>query len=141
AEGRCRRDAWQRLWALGAIVSGSILAPGVHRSALEVRRVAESGCWFVQTPRSNKQNGVGYARLGAAGDRVALGTDGWDGDILAETQALGPDAKPEQRLVSSRRLGELIFGGPLTGAPKPLGVDETEARAAAQRLWARMQEL
>jgi cytosine/adenosine deaminase-related metal-dependent hydrolase len=141
AEDEFDRDAWQRLTAADAIVAGSIFAHGVHLSALEVRRVAESGCWLVQNPRSNQHNGIGYARLGPAGDRVALGTDGWDGDIRAETQALGPDAEPEQRLAASRRLGEWIFGGPFTGAPKPLPVEEAEARAAAERLWARMQEL
>jgi cytosine/adenosine deaminase-related metal-dependent hydrolase len=141
AEGECDRDAWSRFVAADAIVPGSLFAHGVYLSNLEIRRVAESGCWLVQNPRSNQGNGVGYARLAPAGDRVALGTDGWDGDLLAETNALGPDADPKQRLAASKRIGELIFGGAFTGTPKHLPVDEAEARAAAERLWARMQEL
>ncbi len=50
----------QRLMALGALPPGSILVHGVHLSADEVARASDAGCWFVQNPRSNRNNRVGY---------------------------------------------------------------------------------
>jgi cytosine/adenosine deaminase-related metal-dependent hydrolase len=73
-----------RLHALGALVPGSILAHGVHLDEAEVRRAADAGCWFVQNPRSNRGNGVGYPRALVASPRVALGTDGYPSDMLEE---------------------------------------------------------
>jgi hypothetical protein len=46
------------------------------------------GCWLVHNPRSNEGNRVGYALNLGAGERVALGCDGWDADMAVEEQAL-----------------------------------------------------
>jgi cytosine/adenosine deaminase-related metal-dependent hydrolase len=78
----------ERLLSLDALPSGSILAHGVRLSRDEVRRAADAGCWFVQNPRSNEGNRVGYAGALSAAKRVALGTDGWDADMAAEDTAL-----------------------------------------------------
>jgi cytosine/adenosine deaminase-related metal-dependent hydrolase len=113
-----RRRGWtgplERLAALGALVPGSILAHGVHLTAAQVR--SAEGCWFVQNPRSNEGNRVGYAGSLSASDRVALGTDGWDADMAAEQAALlrlaaaHDDAAAGGRLTAGQRLVAERFG-------------------------------
>jgi cytosine/adenosine deaminase-related metal-dependent hydrolase len=78
----------ERLQTLGALVPGSILAHGVHLTEAQVRLAAEAGCWFVHNPRSNEGNRVGYASPLSAATRVALGTDGWNADMIEEQAAL-----------------------------------------------------
>lgn len=78
----------ERLLDLGALPPGSLLAHGVHLDAVQVDRATEGGCWFIQNPRSNAGNGVGYPRaLGVTG-RVALGTDGYPADMAEEEVVL-----------------------------------------------------
>ncbi|MDP3616728.1 MAG: amidohydrolase family protein [Rhodoferax sp.] len=152
-----RRRGWdgplERLAALGALPSGSILAHGVHLSEPQVRRVEQLGCWLVQNPRSNRGNRVGYPAALRASTRVALGTDGYPSDLAAEGAALLEDAPrhgddPEaaaRRLQAGHALIAERFGG---AAPTPRTTPEinfdairAEAAAAAPRLWLRMMEL
>ena len=77
----------RRLAALDALVPGSILAHGVHLDAEELALAQGAGAWFTHQPRSNMNNGVGYAPIAAMGERLALGTDGIGADMLAELQA------------------------------------------------------
>jgi cytosine/adenosine deaminase-related metal-dependent hydrolase len=144
----------QRLLALDAVVPGSILVHGVHLAEDEVRRASDAGCWFVQNPRSNRKNRVGYPSALIAASRVALGTDGFPADMPEEAGALAecsaaagepPEAvadRPEagwalvqERLRLSR--AELEAGA----APEPVGgsIDaiEGQAREQAARLWTR----
>jgi cytosine/adenosine deaminase-related metal-dependent hydrolase len=144
----------QRLFALGALPPGSILAHGVHLTRDEVQQASDAGCWFVQNPRSNRNNRVGYPLALTAASRVALGTDGFASDMDEEAVALREcsaaagelcDAiadRPgagwtllEERLRLSRDEIEAGVG------PEPAGaaVDaiDAEARAQAARLWAR----
>jgi cytosine/adenosine deaminase-related metal-dependent hydrolase len=78
----------ERLFALGALPPGSIVAHGLDLDAAQVRRAREAGCWIVQNPRSNEGNRVGYPRALAHSDRVALGTDGWPARMEDEAAAL-----------------------------------------------------
>jgi cytosine/adenosine deaminase-related metal-dependent hydrolase len=78
----------ERLQALGALVPGSILAHGVHLTDAQVRLASDAGCWFVHNPRSNEGNRVGYASALSVAARVALGTDGWNADMMEEQTAL-----------------------------------------------------
>jgi cytosine/adenosine deaminase-related metal-dependent hydrolase len=78
----------ERLVAMNALVPGSILAHGVHLNAAQVRFANAQGCWLVHNPRSNEGNRVGYAKTLSAGDKVALGTDGWNADMGEEQTAL-----------------------------------------------------
>jgi hypothetical protein len=146
-----------------------------------VRRAADAGCWFVQNPRSNSHNRVGYPSALRAPRAVALGTDGFPADLLAERAALlgaaiakEPDpAVVDQRCLSSfelawERLGarvELPAAGEDVGAwlserataarrhlevegrtivedgqlvTGDMGRIRAEARAEAERLWARL---
>jgi cytosine/adenosine deaminase-related metal-dependent hydrolase len=78
----------ERLLALDALVPGSILAHGVHLSRAQVERAGARSCWLVQNPRSNEGNRVGYAGNLRYSNRVALGADGWNGDMAEEEAAL-----------------------------------------------------
>jgi cytosine/adenosine deaminase-related metal-dependent hydrolase len=143
-----------RLLALGCLPPGSILVHGVHLTADEVRRASDAGCWFVQNPRSNRKNRVGYPSALVAASRVALGTDGFPANMPDEATALAEcsaeagepaDASvgrpgagwvlARERLHLSR---EQIEAG---AAPEPVGglMDgiEAEARCQAARVWSR----
>ena len=88
------------LIALGALVPGSIIAHGVHLDAAQVRLAARNGAWFVQNPRSNEGNRVGYAGNLSQVSTVALGVDGWDPDMAVEQAALAilRERKPNRTL-------------------------------------------
>jgi cytosine/adenosine deaminase-related metal-dependent hydrolase len=112
----------ERLFSLGALPPGSILAHGVHLSAEQVRLAEQRGCWFVHNPRSNEGNHVGYAGALSQSQKVALGTDGWSPDMAEEERALS-------RLAASHRDtgvgGRLAAGHTLTAErfgtnPQPL---------------------
>lgn len=143
----------ERLAALGALPSGSILAHGVHLSEPQVRRAEQLGCWLVQNPRSNRGNHVGYPAALRVSTRVALGTDGYASDLDAERVALLEDvprygddpAAAARRPQAGQALLAERFGGT---APAPRATPATaldairaEAAAAAQRLWSRMAAL
>ena len=87
AEDGCDAGSFERLERAGAVGPKTILAHGVHLTASERERAAEAGAWIVHNPRSNLQNAVGYANVATLGPRVALGTDGMDGDLFAEARA------------------------------------------------------
>lgn len=88
ARERGYRDPVDRLIALDALPEGSILAHGVRLDERAVRQAADRGAWLVQSPRSNRQNKVGWPHALWKSDRVALGTDGFPPDLDAERQAL-----------------------------------------------------
>lgn len=87
AEDGCDAGSFDRLERAGAVGNRTILAHGVHLTAAERERAAEARAWVVHNPRSNLQNAVGYANVATLGPRVALGTDGMDGDLFAEARA------------------------------------------------------
>jgi cytosine/adenosine deaminase-related metal-dependent hydrolase len=142
----------ERLLALGALPSGSILAHGVHLSGEQVQRASEAGCWLVQNPRSNENNRVGYPREIGRADRVALGTDGFDSDMKVECAALErigpregePDPPSAERLAAGWRLAEERFGAAVLAQRPPREAPAfdraavaAEARTEAAALWAR----
>ncbi len=117
AEDKMDADALPRLAAADALVPGSVFAHGVHAKPSEVQQAAERGVWWVHNPRSNAMNRVGFAELSAAGERVALGTDGMDGDMLAEARAAmqlsnatGHSLDPLARLRAGQALALALFG-------------------------------
>lgn len=130
----------QRVIALGALVPGSILAHGVHLSRDEVTLAAAAGAWFVQNARSNRGNRVGYPAALTATPRVALGTDGYPSDMLAEAAAATetgaghgePPALAHARVRNGHALAAALFDLPLPEfAPAPSG-DGGGALAAAR---------
>lgn len=107
----------ERLHALGALPSGSLLAHGVCLDAAQVRQAAAWGCWLMQNPRSNRGNRVGYPAYLAESRKVALGTDGYRSDLgeelaaLAEVGAVEGEAPAAlaARLYGSQRLARSLF--------------------------------
>lgn len=131
-----------RLAARGALAEGDLVAHGVHLDGAEIEAVRASGAWLAHNPRSNMNNGVGYAPVRSMGERVALGTDGLDGDMFAEARACYLKAR-ETSLESAPRFalerlgagaaiagasfGEPAFGRLEPGAPADLVVLEYRA--------------
>src|SRR5665809_76794 len=85
-----------------------------------------TGAWVAHNPRSNMNNGVGYAPVQEMGERVALGTDGIDGDMFAETRVCylkareaswktGP-AFATERLATGADVVGSLFGEPALGS-------------------------
>lgn len=111
----------QRLVALDALPTGSIIAHGVHLTAEEVDETARRGLWLVQNPRSNEGNRVGYPKHLRRSWKVALGTDGWNADMAAEEEALNRlatangDDKAGGRLEAGQKLIAERFGLAATG--------------------------
>ncbi len=111
AEDLCDAGSFRRLSAAGALGPKTILAHGVHLSAVERRRAEDAGAWIVHCPRSNLQNAVGYADPRTLGPRVALGTDGLDADLFsrgprrAPSRARGvrPRGRPRRRRAARER--------------------------------------
>jgi putative selenium metabolism protein SsnA len=114
-----------RLAEEGALGEGDLVAHGVHLDESERERVRASGAWVAHNPRSNMNNGVGYAPVQDLGERVALGTDGIDGDMFAETRACylkareaswttGP-AFATERLATGADVVGALFGEPALG--------------------------
>ena len=142
-----------RMFARGALPRGSILAHGVHLGIAEVRDAEENGLWFVQNPRSNRGNRVGYPVALAASRHVALGTDGYPSDLRAELDALRelaaefepatPPRSLAERLRAGRDLVEVHFGErelsgdvvewPDAGSPEPHASSGAVAAVRATR--------
>ena len=114
-----------RLLALDALPPGSILAHGIHLPVDDVRAAEQHGLWFVQNPRSNRGNRVGYPRALAASRHVALGTDGYPARMADEVLALSEEAAahgddPEavrRRPAAGHALDAERFGAPFTLEP------------------------
>ena len=97
----------ERLLALDALPTGSIMAHGVFLNPTQVRTAAAKGVWLVQNPRSNEGNRVGYSSSLWASSKVGLGTDGWEADMPKEAAALARLAAPypkEEVEASARRI-------------------------------------
>jgi putative selenium metabolism protein SsnA len=114
-----------RLVQAGVLTTGALVAHGVHLDDAEQEALRASGAWLAHNPRSNMNNGVGYAPVAQFGERVALGTDGIDGDMFAEARAcylkarevsweIGPSFAL-QRLAAGARMAGRLFGEPLLG--------------------------
>jgi len=140
-----------RLEQLDALLPGSILAHGVHLSEDEVARCEAAGCWLVQNPRSNANNGVGFATKLTASGRVALGTDGFPSDMREEERVLLEQGRPHAvdeeisgaRLAGSERLArewwsEDVLHEHRAPTAEQLAEIAAEAREEAERLWERM---
>ncbi|MGH2398712.1 MAG: amidohydrolase family protein [bacterium] len=130
-----------RLSTAGALGEGDLLAHGIHLDEWEQQVVRDSGAWIAHNPRSNMNNGVGYAPVLRMGERVALGTDGIDGDMFAETRACylkarevswqtGPAFAVERLAAGARIVGAMFeepdLGTLAHGAPADLMILEYE---------------
>jgi len=116
SEARFGRRVIERLADAGALTDRSLLAHCVHVDDQEIELVRESGAWVAHNARSNMNNRVGRAPVGRLGDRVALGTDGIDGDMFAESKAAYWRAHEDDPSISSGWvLGRLAAGAAFAG--------------------------
>jgi putative selenium metabolism protein SsnA len=105
---------------IGILGERTLLAHAVDVSDSEAELIQTRRAWVTHQARSNMNNGVGYAHKLGRLDRVALGTDGIDQDVLAELraaffrrrEATGPAQWPDPiaMLASGHRLASAIFG-------------------------------
>jgi putative selenium metabolism protein SsnA len=120
----------QRLLDAGVLDAASIAAHGVHLQPHEVQLLHATRTWLVHNCRSNLNNSVGRAPVSQFGERSALGTDGIDGDMFAESRTAyfraredSLDAFAEQftdRLAAGGELVSERFGFPV-GTLEPGG--------------------
>ena len=124
AIARFGRPVAVRLADEGAVDERSVLAHCIHLSDDERGAIRDAGATAVHNPRSNMNNRVGHAAVRSF-DRLALGTDGIDGDLFAEGRAAfwrareaDPSIEPGWvlgRLAESARGAGRAFGEPLLG--------------------------
>ena len=126
---RSGRRVVERLAEAGALTERSLLAHCVHVDDREIELIGGAGAFVAHNPRSNMNNRVGRAPVGRLGSNVALGTDGIDGDMFAESEAAFWRAREDDpavtpawvlgRLASSARLAGEALGEPLLGRIEP----------------------
>jgi len=75
-----------RLAEAGVLGPRTILGHGTHLDETSLDAAKDLCCWFAHNPRSNMNNGVGYAPVQQMGKRVALGTDGIGADMFEEVK-------------------------------------------------------
>jgi cytosine/adenosine deaminase-related metal-dependent hydrolase len=119
----------ERLADAGALTERSLLAHCVHVDEPEIELIRQSRAWVAHNARSNMNNRVGRAPVVALGERVALGTDGIDGDLFAESRAAfwrGHEDDPSigpgwvlARLAAGAAFAGQAFGEPLLGRIEP----------------------
>ncbi len=129
AVARCGLRVAGRLARAGALDERTLLAHGVHLDDGEIALARAANVSFVHNARSNMNNSIGRARIGALGERVALGSDGIGSDMFEESHAaffrlkeddLGAGAGwPLAPLAEGARLAGRAFGEPLLGTLEP----------------------
>jgi putative selenium metabolism protein SsnA len=135
ARDRCGQSATGRLHSRGIINENALLAHCVRVSAPDIGVIGAAGATVACNPRSNMNNGVGHSPFSlhpgrdAREARVALGTDGIGGDLIAESQAgffrareaelAVPPDWPLARLAAGAALAGRAFGEPLLGTLAP----------------------
>jgi len=129
AQARFGRRVVERLADAGALSDRSVLAHCVHIDEREATLIHAAGSWVAHNPRSNMNNRVGQAPVAALGNRLALGTDGFDGDLFAESRVAylraresDPSVGPEwavARVAASGRLAAAAAAEPLLGRIEP----------------------
>jgi putative selenium metabolism protein SsnA len=100
----------ERLRRHSLLSDRTLLVHGVHLSEPELHDAQADGAWLVHCPRSNMNNAVGHART-IAFRRAALGTDGLDQDMLAETRAAFLRMRDTGREDALAAAFELLVGG------------------------------
>ena len=122
ARRRGAPDVTERLRRAGILEGRSVVAHGVHLARRELDALLEAGAWLTHQPRSNMNNRVGYLRAAETfSERLALGTDGINGDLFDEAHAAffrlreAHDAGAERVwswLAGGWRLFDEVFGLP-----------------------------
>jgi len=121
-----------RLADAGVLTDSSIAAHGVHLRESEIETLEGIGACLAHNCRSNMNNSVGRARVACFGSRIALGTDGIDGDMFAESQAAYFRAREDSLDVGAERFTDMLArGADLASKPFGLPIGVLERGAAA----------
>lgn len=100
-----------RLADAGIFRDSSIAAHGVHLDREELELVQARGSWLVHNCRSNMNNSVGFAPVARFGEKAALGTDGIDGDMFAESRTAFFRSREADLATPAERFAHLLMGG------------------------------
>ncbi|TMK65633.1 MAG: chlorohydrolase [Actinobacteria bacterium] len=129
AEARFGSRVVPRLARTGVLNGSALLAHCVHVDAEEIDAIGDAGATVAHNPRSNMNNSVGRAPVGALGDVVALGTDGIGADMFAESATSywrrreesldAPVTWPLARLARGAAFAGRAFGQPALGRIEP----------------------
>jgi putative selenium metabolism protein SsnA len=121
----------QRLDGCGILRSGTILAHCTHLSSDDARRLSSGVAAVAHNPRSNMNNQVGYAPIGAMAN-VQLGTDGIGSDMFTEARQAWFKARDAKAAVSQADIAAMLAQSART-AGRGLGctLGKLEAGAAA----------
>lgn len=128
AQARFRTGVAERLAGAGVLNSRALLAHCVRLGPEEAAIVNSSGAAVAHNCRSNLNNAVGRARVRDL-ERLALGTDGIDADMFAESRAAffrlreddvtASPSWPMARLAQGARFAGTAFGEPSLGTIGP----------------------
>jgi putative selenium metabolism protein SsnA len=129
---RSGKRAAHRLHEAGLFEPDSIAAHGVHLDDSEIDTILADSGWLVHNCRSNLNNRVGRARVDAFGSRGALGTDGIDGDMFAESRTAFFRAREDSLDADAARFTDMLAAGARLASrhfPMPIGTLEPGAAA------------
>jgi cytosine/adenosine deaminase-related metal-dependent hydrolase len=107
AERNKRTTLEARVRRLGLARQHSVVAHALQASADLVQHLLAGGATIATTPRSNIAHGLGTFM--GSGERVAFGTDGLDGDVLAEARALGSTRTAGARIAAGQVFTSRLF--------------------------------
>jgi putative selenium metabolism protein SsnA len=129
---RCGMRTALRLRRAGILRSQSIAAHGVHLDGEEIEAVTSARNWLVHNCRSNLNNSVGRAPVASFGLRSALGTDGIDGDMFAESRTAFFRAREVDLDTAAEQFTDMLArGAELAGDLFSLPLGRLEEGAAA----------
>jgi putative selenium metabolism protein SsnA len=122
----------QRLQDAGVLREDSIAAHGVHLQSAELQAIQGAGTWLVHNCRSNMNNSVGRAPVLHFGEKSALGTDGIDGDMFAESRTAYFRAREDSLDTYAEQVTDLLArGASLVSRHFDLPIGTLEPGAAA----------
>jgi putative selenium metabolism protein SsnA len=112
---RCGRRVIDRLATRGIVRPESLLAHGVHLDGEELQLIGQRRSWLAHNCRSNLNNAVGRAPVHAFRhalcDHVALGTDGIDQDMFAESRTAYFRAREDSLNHSAEEFTSMLANG------------------------------
>jgi putative selenium metabolism protein SsnA len=100
-----------RLADAGIFRDSSVAAHGVHLDGEELGLIQARGTWLVHNCRSNMNNSVGIAPVAHFGEKAALGTDGIDGDMFAESRTAFFRARESSLSTSAEHFARMLAAG------------------------------
>ncbi|MBU0640935.1 MAG: amidohydrolase family protein [Planctomycetes bacterium] len=141
AEDACDEEACQaqhQSFLIDLLVAHKLLRPasifvhGVHLDHEAIARVGQAGLTLAHNPRSNMNNGVGYAPVGQYHCPVMLGTDGHLSDMFAEARFAWFAARHEHAgLTPNAVLAMLAAGARRASDPLDITLGKLQVDAAA----------